>query len=119
MDRKGIIGVVFGVMVAIGVVLWMARDADHDDEPGESPTAAQTANPESSPAMTEEEDVSAETSEDPGYVTRLPNYELASPHPGSWRDALPRIAFTPEMILDYSDEMMQDALGGDLDAAFA
>ena len=69
--------------------------------------------------MTEEEDVSAETSEDPGYVTRLPNYELASPHPGSWRDALPRIAFTPEMILDYSDEMMQDALGGDLDAAFA
>lgn len=118
MDRRGIIGVVIGVMVAIGVVLWMNRDADRDDQ---SQAVTEASGSEPSPVGDADsvavEDVSAETSEDPGYVTRLPNYaatdDLAEPH---WSEMdLPRQIGSGNVVT-LTERLIEAALAGNAGA---
>ena len=118
MRRKGIIGVVIGVMVAIGVVLWMARDDDQAQTATEPTAATATSGTDTSPSASEDESVSAETSEDPGYVTRLPNYGTAAdstePH---WTELDLPIHFTASNLVSLSQQLIDAALDGSIIAA--
>lgn len=118
MRRKGIIGVVIGVMVAIGVVLWMGRDTDRDGGANQPSATTEAADSQSSPAADEEEDVSAETSEDPGTVKRLPNYAAASDSSDlHWAHMELPIRFTGDNLFLLSQQLIDAALDGSAVAA--